>query len=293
MGHADIIIVGAGHGGAQCAIALRQQGFSGSIAMIGRESEPPYERPPLSKEYLARDKVFERLYIRPRAFWDEKQVALVLGTQVATVDAAGHRLTLTGAAAGSMTYGTLVWATGGDARRLACDGAHLSGIHAIRTREDTDRLMSELDSGVRRIVVIGGGYIGLEAAAVLTKLGCHVTLLEALPRVLARVAGPDLSAFYEAEHRAHGVDLRTGVTVTMLHGDGSRVTGVELAGGEIVPAQAVIVGIGIVPAIGPLLSAGAAGANGVDVDDFCRASLPDIYAIGDCAAFAAPFAGAA
>jgi 3-phenylpropionate/trans-cinnamate dioxygenase ferredoxin reductase subunit len=150
--------------------------------------------------------------------------------------------------------------------------------------------MGEIDGGVRNVVVIGGGYIGLEAAAVLTKLDCKVTLLEALPRVLARVAGPELSAFYEQEHRAHGVDLRTGVTVDSLVGEG-RVSGVKLGDGSVLPAEAVIVGIGIVPAVGPLIMAGAAGANGVDVDEFCRTSLPDIYAIGDCAAFACDYAG--
>jgi len=133
-------------------------------------------------------------------------------------------------------------------------------------------------------------YIGLEAAAVLTKLGCRVTLLEALPRVLARVAGPELSAFYEREHRAHGVDLRTGVGVDSLVGEG-RVTGVKLADGSVIPAEAVIVGIGIIPAVGPLLAAGAAGGNGIDIDEFCRTSLPDVFAIGDCAAFACDYAG--
>jgi len=153
--------------------------------------------------------------------------------------------------------------------------------------------MAEVDAGAKDLVVIGGGYIGLEAAAVLTKVGCKVTLLEALPRVLARVAGDELSAFYEKEHRDHGVDLRTGVTVEELvnDGDGDKVTGVKLGTGEVIPAQAVIVGIGIMPAVGPLLLAGAAGANGVDVDEMCRTSLPHVYAIGDCAAFACAFAG--
>jgi 3-phenylpropionate/trans-cinnamate dioxygenase ferredoxin reductase subunit len=140
-------------------------------------------------------------------------------------------------------------------------------------------------------VVIGGGYIGLEAAAVLTKRGCHVTLLEALPRVLARVAGEDLSTFYEAEHRAHGVDLRTGAMVEAIEGDGSKVTGVKLASGEILPADMVVAGIGIVASVGPLIAAGAAGTNGVDVDEHCRTMLDDIYAIGDCAAHANDFAG--
>ena len=292
---ADVVIVGAGHGGAQCAIALRQHGYSGSVTMIGRENEPPYERPPLSKEYFAREKTFDRLYIRPPHFWGEKQVELVLGREVTAIDPAARRLTL-----GDGTvcdYGTLVWAAGGDPRPLSCPGSDLAGIHPVRTREDCDRLMGEIDHGVKNIVVIGGGYIGLEAAAVLTKLGCSVTLLEALPRVLARVAGPELSAFYEGEHRAHGVDLRTGVGVVALEsesgGTGGRVAAVRLADGSAIAADAVIVGIGIVPAVAPLIAAGAAGGNGVAVDAFCRTSLPQVYAIGDCASFACDFADGA
>ncbi|WP_310533444.1 FAD-dependent oxidoreductase [Novosphingobium sp.] len=287
MSAADVVIVGAGHGGAQCAIALRQNGFTGTVAMIGRESEPPYERPPLSKEYFAREKTFDRLYIRPPQFWAEKDIDLQLGVEVTAVDPAAKELTLSNGE--SLTYGTLVWATGGDPRRLPVPGGTLAGVHAVRTREDCDQLMGEIDGGVKSIAVIGGGYIGLEAAAVLTKLGCKVTLLEALPRVLARVAGPELSAFYEKEHRDHGVDLRTGVTVESLEGEG-RVTGVKLGDGTVVPADAVIVGIGIIAAVGPLMAAGAAGGNGVDIDELCRTSLPDVYAIGDCAAFACDFA---
>ena len=150
--------------------------------------------------------------------------------------------------------------------------------------------MAELDAGASRAVVIGGGYIGLEAAAVLTKLGVAVTVLEMLPRVLARVAGEHLSAYFEAEHRAHGVDLRTGTGVVALVGEHGRVSGVTLANGTTLPADIVIAGIGIIPAVGPLLSAGAAGGNGVDVDEFCRTSLPDVYAIGDFAAQANSFA---
>jgi 3-phenylpropionate/trans-cinnamate dioxygenase ferredoxin reductase subunit len=289
MKTSDVVIVGAGHGGAQCAIALRQNGFTGTITVIGREPEYPYERPPLSKEYFAREKTFDRLYIRPPTFWAEKDVTFLLGTEVTKVDAEAHELTLSNGS--TLSYGKLVWATGGDPRRLSCSGAELAGVHAVRTRQDCDTLMAEVDAGTRNIVVIGGGYIGLEAAAVLSKMGLEVTLLEALPRVLARVAGEELSEFYQKEHRDHGVDLRTGVAVDCLEGDGHKVTGVKLADGEIVPAQAVIVGIGIVPAVGPLILAGAAGANGVDVDEYCRTSLPDIYAIGDCAAFACDYAG--
>lgn len=287
-GRADVVIVGAGHGGAQAAIALRQNGFAGSILVIGREPELPYERPPLSKEYLAREKTFERIMIRPAAFWEDKAVEMALGHEVVAVDPDARVLRTADGA--TVSYGDLIWATGGDARRLSCAGHDLAGVHGVRTRADADRLMAELDAGARRAVVIGGGYIGLEAAAVLTKFGAHVTLLEALPRVLARVAGEALSTFYQDEHRAHGVDLRTQVTVDCLEGADGKVTGVRLADGSVLPADLVIVGIGIIPQVGPLLAAGAAGGNGVDVDEFCRTSLPHVYAIGDCAAHANAFA---
>lgn len=289
MQHFDVVIVGGGHGGAQAAIALRTQGFAGSIAVVGREAEPPYERPPLSKEYLAQEKPFERLYLRPREYWADKQVELLLGREVTALDADARQVVC--ADGSSLTYGELIWATGGDPRRLSCPGADLAGIHYVRTRADVDGLMAELPQ-VRRAVVIGGGYIGLEAAAVLSKLGKQVTLLEALPRVLARVAGEDLSQFFEGEHRAHGVDLRTGMAVEAIAGE-DRVSGVKLADGTVIPADVVIVGIGIVPSIGVLVAAGAAGGNGVDVDERCRTSLPHVFAIGDCAAHANSFADGA
>ena len=286
----DLVIVGTGHGGAQAAIALRQHGFEGSILMIGRDREPPYERPPLSKDYLAGEKEFERMLIRPRAFWAERSVELMLGTNVSKVDPEAKELTVSGG--GTVTYGTLLWAAGGDARRLSCPGATLPGVHTVRDKADTDSLRADLAGGAKRAVVIGGGYIGLEAAAVLTKLGCEVVLVEMLDRVLARVAGEDLSRFYEAEHREHGVTLWLGAEVAAIEGQ-ERVTGVRLASGETIECDLVVVGIGIVPAVGPLIAAGAAGGNGVEVDPWCRTSLPDIYAIGDCAAHANPYADGA
>ena len=282
----DVVIVGAGHGGAQSAIALRQHGFTGSIAMIGLEDEPPYERPPLSKDYLAKEKPFERLYIRPPAFWGERGIEMMLGCEVTAVDSDASVVTLQNG--DCIGFGNLIWATGGHPRKLDCTGSHLTGIHAVRTREDVDRIMAELET-VSHVAIVGGGYIGLEAAAVLRKLGKPVTLLEALPRVLARVAGVELSTFYEAEHRAHGVDLRTGIGVVAIEGE-TRVTGVRLADDSIVAADMVIVGIGIIPAIAPLIDAGAAGGNGVLVDENCRTSLAHIYAIGDCAAHRNDFA---
>lgn len=285
----DVLIVGAGHAGAACAIALRHGKFEGRILVVGAEPDLPYERPPLSKEYLAGEKPFERLLIRPESFWAERDIAFQLGVTVTSVDGAAHCVTTdSGAVIG---YRHLVWATGGAPRRLGCDGDHLTGVHTVRTRADADRMMAELPD-VSRVVVIGGGYIGLEAAAVLAKFGKKVVVLEALDRVLARVAGEPLSRFLEAEHRAHGVEIRLGGAVDCILGE-DRVTGVRLADGQVLEAQMVIVGIGIIPAVEPLIAAGAEGGNGVAVDGHCRTSLPDVFAIGDCARHANRYADGA
>lgn len=284
MDRADILIVGTGHGGAQAAIALRQQGFEGSIMMVGRDCDPPYERPPLSKEFFAGERPFERILIRPVSFWAERQVGLRGGSAVVKMDPAAREVELADSC--RIGYGNLIWSTGGDPRRLSCPGADLAGVHVIRDKSDVEALVDALNAGAKRIVVIGGGYIGLEAAAVLAKFDCEVTLLEALPRVLARVAGEQLSSFYENEHIARGVSLRTGAQVASLSGRDGHVIAVDLVDGSSVACDLVIVGIGIVPAVGPLIEAGAAGSNGVDVDPFCRTSLPHVYAIGDCAAHA-------
>jgi 3-phenylpropionate/trans-cinnamate dioxygenase ferredoxin reductase component len=285
----DVLIVGGGHGGAQAAIALRQAKFAGSIAIVTEETEYPYERPPLSKDYFAGEKPFDRIMIRPAAFWAERDIDMLLGQRVDKVDAAAHSVTTCD---GDMIgYGQMIWAAGGAPRWLPCDGANLAGVHYIRNRRDVDAILERLDD-VSDVAIIGGGYIGLEAAAVLTKMGKKVILLEAMNRLLARVAGEPLSRFYEAEHRAHGVDVRLDVQVTAVEGH-EAVTGIRLADGRVIPAQMAIVGIGIVPAVGALLNAGAAGGGGVDVDEYCRTSLPDIYAIGDCAAHANDFAGGA
>ena len=286
----DIVIVGAGHAGAQAAVALRQRGFAGTIALVGDEPDPPYERPPLSKDYLSGAKTFERILIRPASFWADKGIELRLGRRVVAVDPAAQRLAT--ADGGEIGYGTLIWATGGAPRSLVCSGHDLAGVHAVRTRADVDRMISEL-ADVRHAVVIGGGYIGLEAASVLTKLGRRVTVLEALDRVLARVAGEPLSRFFEAEHRAHGVDVRLGVAVDCIEEADGRAVAVQLADGERIACDMVIVGIGIIPAVHPLIAAGAAGGNGVLVDATCHTSLADIYAIGDCAAHANRFADGA
>ncbi|MBX7460252.1 NAD(P)/FAD-dependent oxidoreductase [Qipengyuania huizhouensis] len=288
MEHYDVVIVGSGHGGAQAAIALRQAGHEDTILMVSRDRNPPYERPPLSKEYLAGDKPFEKILIRPEAFWAERDVTLRLGANVNEVDWMKHVLILSDDT--SVTYRKLIWAGGGDARRLSCPGAELTGIHTIRGRRDTDALKDQLDAGARKAVVVGGGYIGLEAAAVLRSKGLEVTVIEMEERVLARVAGPEVSDFYAQEHRRQGVDLRLQTAVERIEGNDEKVTGVTLSSGETIACDLVIVGIGIVPAVGPLIAAGAAGSNGVDVDSYCRTSLDDIYAIGDCAAHSNPYA---
>jgi 3-phenylpropionate/trans-cinnamate dioxygenase ferredoxin reductase subunit len=282
----DVLIVGAGHAGAQAAISLRQGGFAGTIGLLGDEPDPPYERPPLSKDYLAGEKALDRLLIRPRAFWDERHVELLLGRRVDALHPDDRTVTASGEVIG---FGTLIWAAGGRPRRLSCAGAADCRIHYVRARADIDAMLAELPS-VRHVTIVGGGYIGLEAAAVLTKIGKRVTLLEALDRVLARVAGEALSRFFEDEHRAHGVDLRTDARVNSVEGGVDRARAVHLDDGTLIETDMIVVGIGIVPETAPLYAAGCKGDNGVEVDAFCRTSLPGIYAIGDCAAHRNRFA---
>jgi 3-phenylpropionate/trans-cinnamate dioxygenase ferredoxin reductase subunit len=290
MEHFDALIVGAGHAGSQAAVALRQAHFAGSIGLLTDEPDWPYERPPLSKDYLAGAKAFDSILLRPQGFWAERQIELLRGLRAEHVD---PRLrTITTSAGLTIGYGTLIWAAGGAARRLSCTGHHLAGIHTVRTRADVDVMRRELDEA-GSVAIIGGGYIGLETAAVLRKAGKQVSVLEMQDRVLARVAGEPLSRFYEAEHRAHGVEILLGTAVDCIEERAGRACGVRLADGRILPADIVVVGIGIVPEVKPLLEAGARGGNGVDVDEFCRTSLPNIYAIGDCAAHVSRFADGA
>lgn len=287
--HHDVVIVGGGHAGAQTAAALRQAKFQGSIAIVGDEDELPYERPPLSKDYLSGEKTFDRLLIRPDAFWTEREVTMHLGQRVMSVDAEAHEITTEQGQ--TISYSQLVWAAGGAPRQLTCGGHDLTGLHTVRTRADVDRIMRELDD-VQDVVVIGGGYIGLEAAAVLIKLGKRVTLVEALDRILSRVAGQPISDFFQAEHLAQGVTLHLNTAVDCIEGQG-KVEAVRLADGTRLAAQMAIVGVGIIPSIQPVIEAGAQGGNGIRVDAQCRTSLTDIFAIGDCALHANRFADGA
>ena len=288
MDDVDVLVVGAGQAGVQVASALRRGGFTGSIGLVTDQVSEPYELPPLSKDYLKGERPFRRMLLRAPVFWAQHQILLHRGCAVTSVDPAAHRVGLGDGT--SVGYGRLVWTAGGYPRTLRCPGADLLGVHTVRTRRDVLLLRRDLKRAAN-VAVIGGGYIGLEVAAAANQVGKSVVVIEALDRVLSRVAGETLSRFYEAEHRARGVEIRTGVRVSRLVGDGGRVRGVALQGGDVVKADVVVVGIGINPSVAPLLAAGAKGDNGVDVDEYCRTSLPDVFAAGDVAAHANPFAG--
>jgi 3-phenylpropionate/trans-cinnamate dioxygenase ferredoxin reductase subunit len=249
--------------------------------MVGEESDLPYERPPLSKDYLAGEKTADRLLLRPPAFWAEREVEILTATRITRVEGR----TAQAEDGRSFGFDTLIWAAGGHARRLACPGGALGGVHVIRTRQDDDDLRADLHTA-HNVVIVGGGYVGLEAAAVLAKAGKQVTVVEAQTRLLARVAGPEVSDFYKAAHEAHGVTILLDAQVEALEGD-TRVTTVRLADGRTLPADLVIAGIGLVPSVAPL------GLDAVEVDGHCRTTLPCVYAIGDCAAHQNRYAGGA
>lgn len=289
MDNSDVVIVGAGHGGAQAAISLRKHKFSGSITIIDGASEYPYERPSLSKDYLAGEKAFERLQIRPIDFWEKNSVNLLLGAAVDRLGDAKSSVILDGGR--EISFGHLIWSAGGDARTLPCAGSNSNGVHVLRNKYDADALKAALNKGAKHAVIIGGGYIGLEAAAVLTKLNLEVTVIEAFARVLSRVAGAEISEFFQVLHAEHGVEMLLDTQLDQLEVVDGILKGVVLANGRRIPCDLVLVGIGILPNVGPLLAAGANGENGVLVDATCRTSLDNIYAIGDCAAHANVYAG--
>jgi 3-phenylpropionate/trans-cinnamate dioxygenase ferredoxin reductase subunit len=279
----DCLVVGAGHAGAETAVSLRQLGFDGTVGLVGDEAVLPYERPAISKEYLAGKKDFAQLLLRPADYWNEHRVSLLLSTRVVDVDPIRRVVICEDGEV--LGYRSLVWATGGTPRRLTCPGSDLSGVRSLRGKADCDDLLAVLPD-TQRFVIVGGGYVGLEAAAVLRELRHEVTLVEALDRVLARVAGEPVSRFFENEHRTHGVDLRLGVGVSEVVGRDGRVEAVRLTDDTLIQAEQVIVGVGMEPAAGPLLAAGAAPGSdgrGVLVDTVCKSSLEDVYCVGDCA----------
>jgi 3-phenylpropionate/trans-cinnamate dioxygenase ferredoxin reductase subunit len=283
-----IVVVGAGQAGAALVAKLRALGHSWPLTLVGDEPVPPYQRPPLSKAYLKGEMALERLFLRPLSFYGEADIALETGTRAASIDREARAVRLEDGR--SLDYDLLALTTGAVPRRLpAAIGGDLDGVLVMRSLADADALAARLAPGARALIV-GGGYIGLEAAAVLAEAGLGVTLIEAAPRILARVASPATADFFRDLHRAHGVEIREGVTLARLTGEHGRVTGAELADGSRIDADVVLVGIGIMPDTGLAEAAGLALDNGIAVDSLGRTSDPAIFAAGDCASF--PHGGA-
>jgi len=276
---AGVVIVGAGQAGGDLAVFLRQQGYEGRITLVGSENHVPYRRPPLSKAFLSGDIDVEGLHLRSPAAYAKSAIELRLRVTVTAIDRAGHELLLSDGS--RLPYDKLALTLGGRARTLPLPGADLPNVHYVRTIDDIERLKARFKPQAR-LVIIGGGYIGLEAASVGIKKGLKVTVLEALPRVLARVTAPEISAFYERVHRSRGVDLRTGAGVRGLVGT-SQVDAVVLNDGTHIETDLVIVGIGLIPNTELACAAGLeAGSDGIFVDQYAQTSDPDIVAAGDC-----------
>ncbi len=277
----EIVVVGAGQAGASLVARLRVQGFDGGITLIGDEPVPPYQRPPLSKKYLLGEMDLERLYLRPESFYSDNNITLRTGSRVDAIDPDRQVLRLAGE---ELPYDELVLTTGSTPRRLpASIGGDLEGVHVVRTLADVDAMAPEFAPG-RRLLVVGGGYIGLEAAAVAALKGLQVVLVEAAARILQRVAAPETADFFRELHQVHGVDIREGVGLARLTGDG-RVDGAKLSDGSTVSADFVIVGVGITPATDLAEAAGLKIDNGIWTDAQGRTSARHIWAAGDCASF--------
>jgi 3-phenylpropionate/trans-cinnamate dioxygenase ferredoxin reductase component len=286
---ADIVVVGASHAGGEVASRIRQGGYPGSIALLGIEPYLPYQRPALSKAFLAGEVSTEQLEIRSRASYEKSNIDWHPSTQVETIDRRAHRLHL--ASGNWLQYGKLVLATGGRPRRLTVPGSDLKGLHYMRSIADVEMLRPNFQPG-KRLIIVGGGYIGLEVAAVAIKSGLEVEIVEFAPRVLARVAGLELSAFFEAIHRAAGVKLRLSTGVdgfepSTTHPD--EVGAVKCGDGTLLPADLVLVAVGLIPNTELAQLAGLDIGNGVRINEYGQTSDPDIYAVGDCTEFPLPF----
>jgi 3-phenylpropionate/trans-cinnamate dioxygenase ferredoxin reductase component len=280
---ARIVVVGAGQAGYSLAARLRGLGHTGPLTLIGDEPHPPYQRPPLSKAYLKGELARERLFLRPLAFYDETGIALRTGTAVTAIDRAARRVTL--ADDTLVPYDLLALTTGALPRRLAPEaGGTLAGVHLMRSLADADALAPELRPG-RRLLIVGGGYIGLEAAAVAAASGLAVTLVEAADRILARVAAPETAAYFRALHEAHGVRILEGTRLVALEGDAGRLARARLADGRTLPVDLALVGIGIAPDTALAEAAALAIENGIRTDARGATSDPAIFAAGDCASF--------
>jgi 3-phenylpropionate/trans-cinnamate dioxygenase ferredoxin reductase subunit len=275
-----ILIIGAGQAGGQCAVSLRRNGWEGAIILAGNEPHPPYQRPPLSKAYLSGEMDEERLWLQSLETWAEQDVEMRLGVSAIAVDRAAKRVRFEDGS--EQGYSTLVLATGSRPRALPVPGAELDGVRYLRTIGDVDALKGDFTPG-KRIAIIGGGYIGLEAAAVAKKLGAAPVVIEAMDRLLARVAVPELSEFYLQAHKMRGVDVRLDASVKSLVGDNTTLRSIRLSGGDVIDCDSVLVGIGVVPNQELAADCGLETGNGIVVDGTCRTADPSVFAIGDCA----------
>lgn len=284
---AGIVVAGAGQAGFQAAASLREAGFTGPITLVGDEPGLPYQRPPLSKAYLADRTDAAGLSLRPDAFFAEQTIALHLGTRIESIDRSGRRLVL--ADGDSLPYGHLVLALGARNRPLPVPGTELSGIHQLRGLADADALKAAL-AGAPRTVVVGAGFIGLEFAAVAAARGLDVTVVEAAARPMARAVSAETGGFFRAAHETAGIRFAFEAGVTGFEGEGGRVHSLRLADGRVLPADLVVVGIGVLPNQEPAARAGLAVGDGILVDAFLATSDPAVSAIGDCARFPSRFA---
>lgn len=275
-----VVIAGAGHGAGQAVATLKQKNFAGEIVLVGDEPWLPYQRPPLSKKYLAGELPVERLLFKPERFYDQPNFDLRLSTRVTAIDRSGQRIVTE---AGQIDYDWLILATGSRVRRLMIDGANLEGIHYLRNISDVDRIRADLASA-RKIVIIGAGYIGLEVAAVARQLGLDVRVVEMAGRVMSRVVSPAVSRFFEREHAARGVKLSLSTGIAGFTERDGRVTGVKTNRDDVIAADLIVVGIGIQPNTELASDAGLEIDNGIVVDERCRTGDRRIYAIGDCSA---------
>ena len=279
--YAQIIIVGAGQAADQAIHTLRRKGFTGKLVVVGDEPWLPYQRPPLSKKFLAGALERDRLVLRPQQFYTEHSVETHLGRRVEEISRNDRRLRLSDGS--TLSYDAMLLATGSRPRALTVPGADLAGVHQLRTIGDVERIRSDLQAG-QRLVIIGGGYIGLEVAATARELGLDVTVLEMADRVMNRVTCKEISAFYETEHARHGVRIITNAKVQALAGNSKtgRVKAVLTDGGAEHPADLVIVGVGVTAVDELAVAANIECSNGIVVDEYCRTSDPAIYAAGDC-----------
>ena len=278
-----IVVVGAGQAAVSCVARLRSRGFDGSITLIGDEPALPYQRPPLSKAYLLGEMERDRLLLRPSGYYAENGIGVRIGSPATAIDRAAKTVTADGR---TLEYDQLVLCTGSVPRRLpATIGGTLENVFVVRTLADVDAMAPQFQPG-RRVLIIGGGYIGLEAAAVAAKLGLSATLVEMAPRILQRVAAEQTSDYFRDLHASHGVTIREGIGLKRLLGE-TVVTGAELTDGSVVDADFVIAGVGITPATALAEAAGLVIDNGIAVDAQGRTSDPSIWAAGDCASFPA------